>query len=349
MSAIVFAIPGDLGLPTGGYAYDRRLLAEWRAAGVEARHLQLPGSFPDLTPADLAETERLLHSQPADAVLLIDGLAYGAFPEALAASLAGRVAALVHHPLGLEAGLSADRAVTLLAGERAALAHAGAVIVTSAATKRLLVADFAVSEARIAVAEPGVDPAPLARGSGGGEVSLLAVGAVVPRKGYDVLIEALAGMADLPWRLTIVGALDRAPATAEALRAQITEAGLAGRVRLAGAVDDSTLAAAYDGADLFVMPSLFEGYGMVLTEALARGLPILCTTGGAAAETAPDEAARKAPPGDAGALRRALRDLIDQPALRETMAEAARRVAPTLPRWAQTATLVAQACRKVTK
>ena len=63
------------------------------------------------------------------------------------------------------------------------------------------------------------------------------------------------------------------------------------RVRMIGAVGTSELDRLYAGADLFVMPSLFEGYGMVLAEAMARGLPIVCTTGGAAAETAPDAAA----------------------------------------------------------
>jgi len=347
VSEIVFAIPGDLALPTGGYAYDRRLLAEWRAAGVSARHLALPGSFPDPTPDDLMETGRAILSQPFDCALLIDGLAYGAFPESIAAGLAGRVVALVHHPLGLETGLPPERAASLLAGEAAALRHASAIIVTSATTKRHLVADFGLDEARITVAVPGVDAAPRARGSGGGAVSLLAVGSLVPRKGYDVLVTALAGLADRDWRLTIIGADDRAPATTQALRAQIAQAGLDDRITLAGAVPDATLAEAYDRADLFVMPSLFEGYGMVLTEALARGLPILCTTGGAAAETVPDEAAVKVAPGDADALAKGLVTLIDDAARRARLGDAAWAAAGSLPRWRDTAATVAEICRKV--
>ncbi|WP_332686675.1 glycosyltransferase family 4 protein [Bosea sp. (in: a-proteobacteria)] len=348
MSEIVFAVPGDLSLPTGGYAYDRRVLAEWAALGVAARHLELPGSFPDPSEADLAETGRRILSQPYDSVLLIDGLAYGAFPESIAAGLAGRVVALVHHPLGLEAGLTPERTAALLAREAAALRHASAVVVTSPATKRLLVADFAVPEARIAVAEPGVDPAPRASGSVAGEpLRLLAVGSLVPRKGYDLLIEALSGLADRDWHLTIIGAADRAPATTTALAAQIAEAGLADRIRLAGAVDQAALEAAYARADLFVMPSLFEGYGMVLTEALARGLPILCTTGGAAAETAPDAAAVKVPPGDAAALRAGLARLLADGDERKRRSDAAWLAAGALPGWRRTATIVAETCAKV--
>ena len=117
--AIAFAIPGDIDLPTGGYGYDRRLLAEWRRMGVAARHLALPGSFPSPTQADLTETRRQLLSCRDDETLLIDGLAYGAFPESLAAGLTGRVVALVHHPLALETG-PRRRTGRRSAGERAA-------------------------------------------------------------------------------------------------------------------------------------------------------------------------------------------------------------------------------------
>jgi glycosyltransferase involved in cell wall biosynthesis len=345
VSAIAFAIPGDIDLPTGGYAYDRRLLAEWREMGVEARHVALPGSFPFPTQADLAQTGQAILSRPWDDTLLIDGLAYGAFPEGIAAGLAGRVVALVHHPLGLETGLAPETAQMLLARETAALRYARAVIATSPAMKRLLAADFGVDAARVTVAPPGVDPAPRAAGGPADEpLQLLAVGSIVPRKGYHVLVEALSTLRHENWRLTIVGANDRAHQTMRDLTGQIAAAGLTDRILLAGAVDDTTLAAAYDRADLFVMPSLFEGYGMVLTEALARGLPIICTTGGAAAETAPDTAALKVPPGDAGALANALASLIDAPARRRALADAAWAAAATLPRWRDTATIVAGVC-----
>ncbi len=348
MSEIVFAIPGDIGLPTGGYGYDRRVLREWRESGVAARHLALPGSFPSPTEPDLAKAGELLLSQPRASVILADGLAFGALPEALVAELEGRLVALVHHPLGFETGLEPGRAAALLASETSALRHADAVIVTSPATKRLLVTEFAVPETRVAVALPGVDPAPRAAGSpAGGPLHLLAVGAIVPRKGYGILVSALAAIADRPWRLTIIGTTRRAPETVAALARQIELAGLSERITLAGTVGDEELARAYDGADLFVMPSLFEGYGMVLTEALARGLPILCTTGGAAAETAPGDAALKVPAGDASALAKALRRLIDAPDERSRMADAAWASAAGLPRWRDTAAIVAETCRKV--
>lgn len=166
MSGIAFAIPGDIDAPTGGYGYGRQLLREWRAADVEARHLALPGGFPFPTEAVLATTECLLAAAGPDDVLLVDGLAFGAFPEALATRFEGRLVALVHHPLALETGLSPEQVMTLHDSERRALRHARAIVVTSPATAGLLAADYDVPAGRITVAVPGVAPAPRAQGSG---------------------------------------------------------------------------------------------------------------------------------------------------------------------------------------
>ena len=341
----VFAIPGDLATPTGGYGYDRRLLALLPQAGVGVTHMRLPGSFPAPSQADIAETARLLAATPAHGLLLIDGLAYGALPASVIAGLGRRVVALVHHPLGLETGLSPEASARMLEDEARALALADAVIVTSAATARLLTRSLRVSPTRITVAEPGTEPAPRAPATGL-PPRLLAVGAVSPRKAYGVLIAALEGLADLPWTLTIIGPTERAPDETLRLRAQIEGAGLAERIQLAGAASQAELAKAYHAADLFVMSSLYEGYGMVLGEAMARGLPIVATTGGAAAETIPDGAALKVPPGDIAALRAALARALGDRALRRRLAEASFVAGQALPRWPDTARIVAQVLRE---
>lgn len=345
MSAIVFAIPGDIDAPTGGYGYDRRVLQEWRETGVTARHLALPSGFPFPTEAALAATEALLAATAPTDILLIDGLAFGAFPEALAARFASRLVALVHHPLALETGLASDQVDRLRVSESAALRHVRAVAVTSPATAQVLTSSFGVPESRISVAVPGVDPAPRASGTGGdGPLQLLAVGSLIPRKGYDVLIEALTAIADRDWCLTIVGSADYAPETTAAIVTGIRAAGLADRVLLAGAVHPESLGELYGKADLFVMPSLYEGYGMVLTEALARGLPVITTLSGAGAEALPDAAALKIPPRDVSALAKAIAKLIDAPAERRRRAGAAWAAAADLPRWSETARIVAEAC-----
>ena len=340
MTSAVFAIPGNIDLPTGGYIYDRRVLALLPGLGVTVRHLALPGSFPAPTAADLAETERLLAALPADGAVVIDGLAYGAMPAELVARVRAAIVALVHHPLCLEAGLPPARQRQLKDLETAALALARKVVTTSPTTARTLAADFAVPAHKITVAEPGTDPAPRATGTGS-PVQLLAVGAVVPRKAYDLLVRALSPLADSDWRLTMAGPTDRSAEALAALRAALLEGGLGHRVTLLGAVDQQRLAELYAKADIFVMSSLYEGYGMVLGEAMARGLPIVCTTGGAAAETAPDTAAIKVPPGDQAALTAAIGRLIDEPDLRARMADAAWAAAQGLPRWEDTARAIA--------
>jgi glycosyltransferase involved in cell wall biosynthesis len=340
----VFAIPGDITLPTGGYAYDREVLARLPAAGVDVAHLVLPGGYPEPSPEDLARTAEQIAATPPGAVLLIDGLAYGAMPAELIARFDRPIIALVHHPLCLEAGVAPARAEELRALETRALSMARRVIVTSPMTARTLAVDFGVPTDRITVAEPGTDAAPRAKGSArSGGSSLLAVGSIVPRKGYDVLVRALeidAGEHDPGWHLTIVGAVDRSPPTVEALRAQIARAGLDARIEIAGPKSRAELDAFYDCADIFVLASHYEGYGMVLAEALARGLPIVTTTGGAAAETVPDAAALKVPPGEPHILQQALRRIMDDAALRGRLADAAWSAGQNLPRWSHTAATI---------
>jgi glycosyltransferase involved in cell wall biosynthesis len=343
---VVFAIPGDINTPTGGYAYGRRVLALLPEAGIGVRHLPLPGSFPTPSPADLAQTLRQLADTPRASVLLIDGLAFGALPASAVAGLNRRVVALVHHPLGLETGLSPAQSARLLAGEGAALAQADAVIVTSAATARTLVAQLGVAPHAITVAEPGADPAPRAR-TDGDPPRLLAVGTLSPRKAYGVLVEALAGLTDLPWRLTIIGCTEREPAETARLQALIAATPMRERFAVLGALGEAEVAQAYQSADLFVMSSLYEGYGMALAEAMARGLPIVTTTGGAAADTVPDAAGLKVAPGDASALREALCRALVDPGLRARLAEASFAAGQNLPRWRDTARIIADRLKRL--
>jgi glycosyltransferase involved in cell wall biosynthesis len=338
--ALSFAIPGDIDLPTGGYGYARHVYSTLPDYGVQAEWVLLPGSFPNPTAADLAETRRLLTAIPHGQPLMVDGLALGAMPADLVAALPQPLLALVHHPLCLESGLTPERAAQLKASETTALSAARHVIVTSFATKRILVADFGVPTPKITVAEPGTDPAVRASGTGT-PLQLLAVGAVSPRKGYEVLIEALVPLADLDWRLTIAGATDRSPETVARIEAAILANGFHDRVRLSGTVVPATLAKFYDTADLFVMPSLFEGYGMVLAEAMARGLPIVCTTGGAASDTVPDGAAIKVAPGQAAPLTAALERALTDKRLRARMADASWEMGRTLPPWTETTRRIA--------
>jgi len=329
-----FVLPGDAETRSGGYEYDRRMVEGLRGFGWNVVVHGLDASFPAPTPSALAHAAATLARIPDGATVLFDGLAFGAMPGiAVAEARRLRLAALVHHPLALETGLAAERAAALRESEAQALAAASVVVATSAATARTLAGDYGVAEGRIAVVEPGTDPAPRARGSGGPLVKLLCVAAVVPRKGYDVLIEALAPLVDRPWRLTCVGSLARAPKTVAALRQRIGRLRIADRVRFAGEVDRAALERYYDGADAFVLATHHEGYGMALAEALARGLPILSTSAGAVPETVPADACLLVPPGQPIALRAALARFFDEPALRERLAAGASAARERLPTW----------------
>jgi len=341
-----FVIPGDPETRTGGYGYDRRVMALLPTAGIGVRPIRLSSSYPFPSADDLASDAAILAAQGGADVLLIDGLAYGAMPEAMVAGLKRPIVALVHHPLFLEPGSSEEVRARLFDSEAAALKCAAGVVVTSGHTAELVQHHFKVPADRITVAEPGTDPARRAKGTGH-PLQLLAVGAVAPRKAYDLLVRALRPLRALDWRLTIVGLTDRAPRFVEEVRQEIAASGFADRVTLAGAVVEARLEALYEAADLFVLASLFEGYGMVLGEAMARGLPIVCTTGGASAATAPDAAALKVPPGDEAALTAALTRAIGDAGLRRRLGEASWAAGQGLPRWQDTARQVASALRRV--
>ncbi|CAJ0873637.1 hypothetical protein AMST5_02527 [freshwater sediment metagenome] len=340
MTRILFAIPGNLDALTGGYEYDRRILLAARSLGARIDHIPLPGAFPAPSGRDIDETVARVNDAvcPGD-VVLMDGLALGALPAQAIRNIRAPVIALCHHPLCLETGLSAARAADLRENEKQALAAVAHVVVTSPHTRRLLERDFQLPAEKIAVALPGVDQAARARGAGH-PVSLLAVGALIPRKGFDHLVEALAGLVDLDWRLAIVGSPDHAPQTARALRAQVSELAMSSRIDLPGACSDAELQAYFDRADLFVSSTLYEGYGMALAEALAHGVAIVTTTGGAAVDTVPDGACLRIPAGDVGALRATLRRAISDASLRRRLSEAAWRAGQKLPRWEDAARMI---------
>jgi glycosyltransferase involved in cell wall biosynthesis len=339
-----FAVPGDLATPTGGYAYDRRIIAELKNLGWNIDVIDLGDGYPRPDPATRAAAEKLLTKVPQSNPIVIDGLAFGVLQET-AASLYERnpLIALVHHPLALESGLTLAEAERFRASEHAALEFARRVIVTSPSTATLLTADYDVSADRIVVARPGSDPVTPAVGSRDGVVRLLSVGSLVPRKGYDVLIAALATLADLPWQLTIAGDKVRDRATAGAIEGDIARFKLSDRVALLGAVAPDRLAELYRTSDLFVLASRFEGYGMAYAEALAYGLPTIGTNAGAVPDTLPGDAAILVEPDDIAALAGALRRFIADKDERQRFSIAARAAAAKLPTWRDSAALFAGA------
>lgn len=343
-----FAVPGDLATPTGGYSYDKRMIAELERLGWQIDIVNLGDGFPWPDKDTHGEAEARLMMAPEGSTIVADGLALGVLPEAARRLRPNHVlVALVHHPLALETGLAATQAEILHTSERAALAATKHVIVTSETTAQQLVAGYAVPGDKITVARPGNDAAAFAKGSRDGIVRMLSVGALIPRKGFDVLLAALATLTGLPWQLTIAGDRTRDPQTAARLDADIARYALGGRIAVLGAVSREQLTELYAEADVFVLASRFEGYGMAYAEAIAHGLPVVGTRAGAIPNTVPEGTGILVAPDDPAAFAEALRRVSEDPDERQRLGASARAAAASLPTWQASAQIFARALETV--
>jgi glycosyltransferase involved in cell wall biosynthesis len=341
-----FLIPGDWNIPTGGYTYDRRMVLALREAGWRVDVHGIHGSWPHPAAVDLQAAADLMASLPDDTLVVADGLAFGAMAGVVAPHAARlRWVALVHHPLHLETGLTDAARETLQRSETLALGLAHRVVVTSPTTATD-VAAMGVPSERISVIEPGTDAAPLQANPAahGGPVRLLCVATLTPRKGHHLLLQALANLTHLDWELHNVGSATRDPDTAAALRA--LAAPLGDRVFWHGEVDSLALHAHYAAADVFVLASLHEGFGMVVTEALAHGLPVIASDAGALVHTLPRDAGLQVPSGALPPLQAALADMLTDAALRTRLAAGARAAAARLPNWPAQAARMATVLEK---
>ena len=246
-----------------------------------------------------------------------------------------RLFALVHHPLPEETGVPRAAAEHLARLEAAALQRCRGVVCPSPRTAAAVRA-YGIPCDRIFVIPPGTaKPDRPLRSRRRAVRSLLCVASVIPRKAHRVLVAALASIRDLDWQMLCIGSLDRDPRTARLIRQMISAARLGGRITLAGEQPPRMVMRAYRAADLFVLPSLHEGYGMAFAEAMAHGLPIVATAAGAIPDTVPREAGLLVRPGDAEALARALRRVIAEPALGVRLAAGSRAAGARLPDWGQ--------------
>ncbi|HEY6780323.1 MAG TPA: glycosyltransferase family 4 protein [Thermoleophilaceae bacterium] len=330
--------------PSGGNTYDRRVCAGLAALGSVVYERPVAGAWPRPDASGHTALARAVERIPDGAVVLLDGLIACAAPEVLVPHACRvRQVVLVHMPLGHRPPDAEAGAVR--ARERDVLAAAVAVVATSAWTRRRLGELYALPADRVHVAEPGVDEADLAPGSAAGG-ALLCVAAVTPDKGHDVLLGGLATAMDLPWRCACVGSLLRDAPFADGVRRRARAGGLGDRVRFPGPCTGAPLDGAYAAADLLVLASHAETYGMVVTEALARGLPVLATEVGGVPEALGHGADGTRPgllvaPGDSAALGAGLRAWLVDAELRGRLRRAARERRASLRRWPATTAVVA--------
>lgn len=331
---IHFLAPGDPAERTGGHIYNQRLVAALAARDCCVHYQSLPGDYPEPDAVARAAARDTLAGLADDAIVVIDGLALGGMPAEVEAE-AGRlrIVGLVHLPLAAEFGLDRARLEVRGRAEQRALGACRRIIANSEFTRdQLLLRGFASN--RIDVVVPGTDPAPLATGSApDAPLHLLCVAALTPRKGHDLLVDALCGLTDLDWHCELVGSLERDPAFVAEIRKSVMTAGLDARFTFAGELAGAELEAAWTRADLALLASRYEGFGMVLTEAVARGLAVVATAGGAVAEALPTGTGVLAAPGDVTALRAALFEVMADPSRRSALSAAAHAARPTLPDW----------------
>jgi glycosyltransferase involved in cell wall biosynthesis len=306
----------------------------WRVLRHDA-----PGAWPHAAPEERAHVAQVLADLPRGSLVLVDGLVGSALGDALATAGRCAVVLLVHLPLGVLEGAH------LAASEVRAVAAVAQVVATSRWSAEWLVTNAGAVPDRVRVAVPGVEPAPpTAPDEGGGR--LLSVGAITPVKGADRVVATLASVADLPWTWRCVGSADVDPAFAASVRADVEAAGLDDRVRWTGALTPEEVAVQLADTDLLVVGSRVETYGMVVGEALARGIPVLVPPVGGLPEAVGSTLDGRRPGlvaarDDTDSLSNVLRAwLSDRPLRERVRAAALARRAEGLATWATTTSAV---------
>lgn len=332
---VTFFVPGNFPSTTGAIVFDTRLAEALRASGATTAITPVAGLHP-MPDAEARQSARAIAETLPAGRVVIDGFCLYAFAEE-AERLAGAIG-LIHHPMSEEPQLPESERATFRAIEAALLPHLAHLIVPSEAVAGQLRA-MGVAADRITVMTPGIPVAPRSAGSGGPGCHILSVASLIPRKGHDTVLRALAGLPDLDWRFTLCGDATIDPDHAAALRKLADDLGLTARVTFLGGRTPAEMEALWQSADAFVSASQFEGYGMAVAEAVRHGLPVVLARGAAAPEVIPDDGAALCAPGDVAQVAKALRRIIFDADLRRDLGDAVWQAGSRLPCWADQAAL----------
>jgi len=331
---IHFIIPGNIDALTGGYIYDKHIINGLSAQKWHVSLHSLSARFPFPSDHDLEYAYSIIKKIPDHSLVVIDGLALAPLASQLCkASKRLRIVALVHHPVAEETGLTLAQQLQFKKLEQVALSVCSQISVTSAVTAKMLIEEYYVNPASIEVIEPGIAKMPVSIGSNKASFNLLCIATLIPRKGHEVLLHALASLQEVPWNLDCIGDLDRDKQTSIRVKNCATKLGIRDRINFLGNLNVSKMRDALRSADLFVLASYHEGYGMALAEALGSGIPIVATSAGAIIETVPQKAGLLVPAGDSRAFASALSRFFHEPRLRRRLTEGARGCRRTQRSW----------------
>jgi glycosyltransferase involved in cell wall biosynthesis len=344
---VAFITVGDTGRKTGGYLYNGRVISGLRNRGFEIEEVVAGGASPDEQRTAAPRFGSTFDPARFDAIV-VDAFARIAVAPHVDRWLSWRpVVALVHELPSVAGGGSWPGTVASERNYEESLLRADRLVAVSDHGRNVLLGR-GVSPGRIHVVPPGFDSIPVGVGShvqrGGGPVRALCVAQWIERKGIRTLVEAWTLRERKGAVLELIGETDADPDYA----VQVTDAietAPRGSIVVSGCVDDAALGASYAAADLFVLPSRYEGYGIVYAEALARGLPIIACDAGPVPDLVGREAAVLVRPDDREALSAALGLLLGDPTLRVRMSAAASRRASRLPGWEHTVTGFEQVLR----
>ncbi|MCX2523024.1 glycosyltransferase family 4 protein [Larsenimonas rhizosphaerae] len=335
MDTFNFVSAGRLNQLTGGYIYNARVINTLRRHDIDVNVIELEGVFPQGDDTARRALDHALSALPDQSRVICDGLAIANLPDIVEAHQHRlHLTAVVHLPIADETGLPDQTRQQYMAQEKRTLAAMDDIIVTSRFMARRL-ADYGIEPDTIRVVEPGVDKVAASQPDLHPR-RLLCVATVIPRKGQALLVDALAELSDLGWKCDIVGDLERDPEYVDDVRARIKAHGLEERIELHGEYQGEQLQSMYQRASLFVLPSYFESYGMVISEAIAYGVPVVTMNGGALMETLPRNAGITLPPGDTNALSNTLRHLLQDNKARQQLAQGALEARSSLRLWTDT-------------
>jgi glycosyltransferase involved in cell wall biosynthesis len=336
LQRVAFVTVGDTSRLTGGYLYHARVFAGLREEGIEVEEIVASGASPAEQEEAASRLGARLDPRRFD-VVVVDALARITCAPWLDGWRATRpLVAMIHELPSVAAGFGVVREQEF----EEPLLRADRLIAVSDHGRSILRSRGVPAE-RIRIVSPGFDhlppPDPSAERSARDDtpVRSLCVAQWLPRKGILDLVRAWTVRERPGATLEFIGETDADPAYAAAVRAAVADAPDPS-IYVKGPVDDATLAVVYAAADLFVLPSRYEGYGIVYAEALAHGLPIVACDVGPISELVGEEAALLVPPGDSKTLSGALDLLLQDSTLRSQMSSAARRRVEHLPRWKDT-------------